>query len=426
MGEGRQGNPIMTQGQSSNILLALTEYIPVRFPAERLSVGLGETLWRKYSNQIAVDFPTPKTDDQWQLTSQGWVGFIPCSPEFGIALRPKVELENLFRMLEYAYNLQSIRFLEGLVDCKSLEDFYERLANILAQRVLDRGRKGFYRTYVPEADDLSFLKGRLNIRQTIQRPWQVKLPCDYQEHTADIEENQILCWTLSRIAQSGMCTERVLPTVRRAYHALRGMASTMPFKACSCIGRLYNRLNDDYQPLHALCRFFLEHSGPGHEFGDRKMLPFLVNMERLYELFVAEWLKSHLPPSLMLKVQEKVDIGEKQKISFKIDLVLYDGSSGAPICVLDTKYKTKEQPIPEDVTQVTAYAEMKGCTEAILVYPAQLGKSLDAPIGKIRVRSMVFQLAGNLEEAGQAFLKGLLDIYDQIKTEGTVPGVLRY
>ena len=70
MGEGRQGNPSMTQGQSSNIL-PLTEYTPVRFPPERLSVGLGETLWRNYSNQIAVDFPTPKTDGQWQLTSQG-------------------------------------------------------------------------------------------------------------------------------------------------------------------------------------------------------------------------------------------------------------------------------------------------------------------------------------------------------------------
>lgn len=404
----------MTQGQSLH-LLSLKEYTPVRFPPEAFSYSLGEMLWRKYRNQIAVDFPDPKTEGQWQLTSQGWVGFIPCSPEFGIALRPKVELENLFRMLEYAYNLKSFHLLEGLVDCTSLEDFYERLANVLARRILDRGRKGFYRTYIPEADDLSFLKGRLNIQQTIQRPWQIKLPCDYQEHTADIEENQILCWTLSRIAQSGMCTERVLPTVRRAYHALRGLASTLPFKPCNCIGRLYNRLNEDYQPLHALCRFFLEHSGPGHEFGDRKMLPFLVNMERLYELFVAEWLKTHLPPDLILRVQEKIDVGEKQKISFKIDLVLYDGSTGAAICVLDTKYKAKEQPTPEDVTQVTAYAEMKGCTEAILVYPTLLQSPLDAPIGKIRVRSMVFQLAGDLEEAGQAFLKSLLNLVDNVE-----------
>jgi len=145
------------------------------------------------------------------------------------------------------------------------------------------------------------------------------------------------------------------------------------------------------------------------------MLPFLVNMERLYELFVAEWLKTHLPPDLILRVQEKVDVGEKQKISFKIDLVLYDGSTGTAICVLDTKYKAKEQPTPEDVTQVTAYAEMKGCTEEILVYPTPLQSPLDAPIGKIRVRSMIFQLSGALGEAGQNFLEGLLNVANQVK-----------
>ena len=102
----------MTQAQSLNIL-PLTEYTPVKFPPETFSVSLGETLWRKYSSQIAVDFPTPKTDGQWQLTSQGWVGFIPCSPEMGIALRPKVELENLFRMLEYAYNPVSYTHLRA-------------------------------------------------------------------------------------------------------------------------------------------------------------------------------------------------------------------------------------------------------------------------------------------------------------------------
>ncbi|MBL7177382.1 MAG: restriction endonuclease [Desulfobacteraceae bacterium] len=407
----------MTQSQSQKVL-SLTEYTPVRLRPDFITTDLGEILWRKYSPQIMVDFPTPKTDGQWQFTSQGWVGFIPCTSEFGIALRPKVELGNLFRMLEYAYKLKSFHFLEGLVDCKSLQDFYERLANVLARRVLDRGRRGFYRTYLSETDDLPFIKGRVNIRQNIQKPWHINIHCRYEEHTGDIEENQILSWTLSRIAQSGMCTERVLPTVRRAYHALRGLASVIPFKPRDCIGRLYNRLNDDYQPLHALCRFFLEHSGPSHEYGDKTMLPFLVNMERLYELFVAEWLRAHLPPTVMLKVQEKVDVGEGQRLSFKIDLVLYGTETGEALCVLDTKYKAKEEPDTNDVAKVVAYAEMKRCAEAILVYPVSTTKTLDALFGKIKVKNMSFSLAGDLEEAGQAFLSKLLDITKGMKKGG--------
>ena len=389
----------------------LTEYTPTRVAREDIPDALGEALWRNYSSQVAVDFPSPKTDGQWQLTSQGWVGYIPLTPEVGLALQPKVELGNLFRMLEYAYQLRkpSFQFLKGLVECQSLQEFYERLANVLAKRVLDRGRKGFYRAYLPETERLPYVRGRLDVRRAIQTPWDVQLQCHYEEHTADIEENQILAWTLSHIARSGMCTERVLPTVRRAYRALRGLVSVQPCKPQDCIGRLYNRLNDDYHPLHALCRFFLEHSGPSHEVGDRTMLPFLVNMERLYELFVAEWLKAHLPSDLSLSVQEKVNVGEGDALSFKIDLVLYDAETGEAHCVLDTKYKAKEKPESNDVAQVVAYAEMKGCRKAILVYPALLSNPLDDWIGSIRVQSMTFSLKGDLEEAGQSFRQRLLD-----------------
>ncbi|MBN1814415.1 MAG: restriction endonuclease [Anaerolineae bacterium] len=389
-------------------ILFLEEYQPTSYPREQISDELGEMLWRTYGSQVAVEFPSPKTGGQWQLTSQGWVGHIPLTPELGLALTPKVPLDNLFGMLEYAYRLRAFRFLEGLSDCKSLEEFYERLANVLARRVLARGRKGFYRTYVPEAERLPYVRGRLDIWQTIRRPWDVRPQCRYEEHTADIEENQILAWALLRIAHSGACTERVLPTVRRAYRALHGFVSVQSFGPRDCVGRLYNRLNEDYHPLHALCRFFLEHSGPSHEMGDRKILPFLANMARLYELFVAEWLKAHLPQDLLLRIQEKVDIGEGDELSFQIDLVLYDAETGKAHCVLDTKYKAPEHPDPDDVAKVVAYAEMKGCDDALLVYPTPLSHPLDESIGNIRVRSMTFSLDGDLEAAGWSFLDNLL------------------
>src|SRR5206468_2502813 len=117
-------------------------------------------LWRNYSAQVAVEIPSFKNEHNWQLTALGWVGYIPLSKDLGVALRPKVALDNLFRMLEYAYRLKSFHFLEGLFDCQSLEEFYERLAHVLARRVLDRGRKGFYRSYLNQADQIPFLRGR--------------------------------------------------------------------------------------------------------------------------------------------------------------------------------------------------------------------------------------------------------------------------
>jgi 5-methylcytosine-specific restriction enzyme subunit McrC len=98
------------------------------------------------------------------------------------------------------------------------------LAYILARRVLERGRQGFYRAYLPQTDQLPYVRGRLDARTGLCHPATVNLTCAYEEHTADIADNQILAYTLWRIARSGLCTERVLPTVRRAYRALSGLA----------------------------------------------------------------------------------------------------------------------------------------------------------------------------------------------------------
>ena len=370
-------------------------------------------LWRNYDTQVCVDFPSPKTDNQWRLTASGWAGHIPLTSDFHFALRPKVQLNNLLGMLEYAYNLQSFRFLEGLVNCQTLEDFYQRLAEVLALRILNRARQGFYCTYLSKTENLPYVRGRIDVRQVITKPWEVKVKCDYEEQTADIEENQILAWTLFCLLRSNLCGEKVLPVVRQSYHLFQGLVTLKAFKAQICVGRQYNRLNEDYRPLHALCRFFLDQSGPSHEIGEQAMLPFLVNMARLYESFVAEWLKAHQeavlsPMGLEIKSQERFYIGEGKNLYFDMDIVLQDVTTKMVKYVLDTKYKIPSTPASKDIAQVVAYAEAKGCKEAVLVYPAPLSKPVDERVGSIRVRSLSFSLTGDLDGAGYTFLQELI------------------
>lgn len=125
-----------------------------------------------------------RTNNQWKLTSLGYVGFIPVSGELGLALRPKVGLANLFGMMEYAYQLD-FKLMDGVFDCATLEEFYECLANVLAKRILNRQRKGLYRSYVSESETVGFVRGRMDVNDTVRRPWKVNRKCDYEEHTAD-------------------------------------------------------------------------------------------------------------------------------------------------------------------------------------------------------------------------------------------------
>ena len=385
--------------------IELKEYETRRFPKTEISEELGLKIWQSYGKQISIDEPSFKNGREWGLTANGWAGHIPLTPELEIALLPKVDIKNLFGMLEYAYRLKSFKFLDGLTDCDSLKDFYETLANFLALRVLDRGRKGFFRSYQPRRDKIPYVRGRFDVRRSCQKPWDVLPECSYEEHTSDVEDNQILVWTLQRILKSGACTERSLPQVRRAYQSLRGLTTPVPCDPQDCVSRLYSRLNEDYQPMHALCRFFLEQSGPSHRVGGRTMIPFLVEMAKLYELFVAEWLKAKMPPDFVVRPHEEVVIGRGGRVRFDIDLVVYDRDSQKALFVLDTKYKAPDHPGNDDISQVVTYAAAKDCDEAVLIYPKAL--NMDIMIGKIRVRSLAFSLDGDLEEAGRIFLEDL-------------------
>ena len=386
-------------------ILEITEYQPHFFSREEISEEVGIILYEKYQSQVNVEFPSPKTRNQWKLTANGYVGYIPLNADLALKINPKVPIKNLFGKLEYVYNLKSFKLLEGLMNCESLEDFYNHLAYVLADKIIERCRKGLYRTYVPKTEQFAYVRGRLNVQQIIKKPWNVKLQCAYQEHTADIIDNQILLWTLFHIGHSGFCTEKVSLIVRKAYHAMQGMVSLQPCSSEDCIDRIYHRLNEDYHILHQFCRFFLDNTIPDHEKGKNTTLPFLVNMARLYEMFVAEWLKGNLPQNFTLKTQERINIGEN--IYFQTDLILYNTTDSKPKYILDTKYKNPKHSSHEDIAQVVTYAVSKDCPETVLVYPTELNHSLDKYLGKIRVRNLTFSLDDKIEDAGNTFLTKL-------------------
>ncbi|MBD2561739.1 MULTISPECIES: McrC family protein [Nostoc] len=387
-------------------IIEITEYENKSFTLDEIPYSAGVELYEKYKTQVDIEFPTYTTKGYWKLKAKGWVGYIPVTPKLHLKINPKVPIQNLFGMLEYAYNLKGFRFLEGLMNCESLEDFYKNLAHILADKILERCRKGLYRTYLPKIQQLYYVRGRLDVQQIIQKPWNVKLKCNYEEHTADVKENQILAWTLYIIGLSSLCSERVSPTVRKAYHALQGLVTLQPCSAEDCIARQYNRLNPDYELLHNLCRLFLENSSPSHKRGNYKTLPFLADMAHLYELFVAEWLKKNTPQGYFFKQQHPIEISQNRH--FNIDILLCDADTGKTIAVLDTKYKAPEQAGNTDIHQMISYANTTKCKQAFLIYPKDLTQALDIKSDEIRVRSLTFSLDDNLDRAGQTFLKNLL------------------
>jgi len=387
--------------------LLLTEYRPATFPAAALTPAQGERLWRDFGRYVDVDAPSFKTGHQWCLRSKGWVGDIPLDGDVLLRLQPKVALSNLFAMIEAAHGFKAFKVLQGLTGCGSLEEYFDRLAALLARLVLERGRKGYHRRYLPRTDTLQVVRGRLDVGRLACRPWDPAVRCDFREHTGNIDDNRILAWTLRLVLRTADCRPETRALVRHAFRTLDGLVEPTPMLPADCVGRFYDRLNADYEPMHALCRFFLEFLGPALSAGDRGMLPFLVDMNALYERFVAGWMRRHLGADRHLDIQHSVQFGEDGGLKFAIDLVLRPGPGQAALAVLDTKYKVGKDVEEADVQQVVAYAVAMGCRLAFLVYPEPPTRPVDARVGDVRVRSVVFGIGGDLDQAGRTFLEEL-------------------
>jgi 5-methylcytosine-specific restriction enzyme subunit McrC len=99
-----------------------------------------------------------------------------------------------------------------------------------------------------------------------------------------------------------------------------------------------------------------------------------------------------------------VPIGRRDNLYWNLDLVIAHVETGQVRWILDTKYKRVDEASIDDIAQVVAYAQAKGCQEAVLIYPTQLAHPLDEFVGDIRVRSSCFALDNNLEVAGGQFL----------------------
>ena len=204
------------------------------------------------SKGIDVQFPDLRTANQWEITAEGQVGYIPLSPEVALSLQSKVPLTNLFAMLEYAYDLKSFRFLEGWNQCESLNDFYERLQKYLAVVFLTvlakdstlpiSTRRNVYHAYeVVSASLVRFIVlGMSNFSATTKNKLLTsKTIKSFYGHYDKLSITVLFAKSVDQRTPSISS-----PT---SHHQIES------FSAQDCTGRTYHRLNDDYQTLHALC-----------------------------------------------------------------------------------------------------------------------------------------------------------------------------
>ena len=304
----------------------------------------------------------------YELNPNQYVGVVALPSGRRLESYPKVPVQSLFYMLAVAFNLPS-PFLPEWSEFDELDEMLEFVVAHYAELLESRIAHGLYRTYAEREENLSAVRGRIAVADDVRHNFVLRhrTYCRFAEFTWDVPENQILR-QVAHLVAGWVRKPELRMRLRRIDRLMGEVAATS--HAASVLDRFtYHRLNDDYQPMHQLCRLFLEGASLSEAEGSFSFRTFLLDMNRLFEAFVTQVLRDRAPSGITVAAQVPVHLDEQKKVHMRPDLVIRD--RGVSRLVADCKYKRLEPDEfrHHDVYQVLAYCTAMNVEQGMLLYP---------------------------------------------------------
>jgi 5-methylcytosine-specific restriction enzyme subunit McrC len=333
----------------------------------------------------------------WELTARQYVGAIVLS-DLRVIIEPKVSLQNLFYMLTYAHNLADFR--REAFQLAAGDDLFEFIVVIFRRQVEQLVQRGIYRAYVTEEDNHPFLRGRLVMADHLQRN-ALHVERFYQrtsDFTADVLENRILRYTLGLLSRLEYRERELRQQIRRVASAFAEVSLT-PIAPADCDLVVYTRLNGAYRTRINLARLLIQHLSLEGRAGQTEFASYLLDMNKVFELFVARFLASHFASHASIQVEIKPNVwldADCQEEGIP-DIVLR--RDGHRYLVLDTKYKTfHDRPAEDDRNQMVTYCHTLGLQRGILIYADDWPVDHRASFKGIVIDAQALALHGSLDE----------------------------
>ena len=113
-------------------------------------------------------------------------------------------INNIYHMLSYAFQTLNQETYED-VAVESFDEMYNLLAAILSKGIGLQLKQGLYREYISRQEELSVMRGKINMPGTIKNRLAHKrvLACDFDELSENNLLNQILKTTVMLLLRNG-------------------------------------------------------------------------------------------------------------------------------------------------------------------------------------------------------------------------------
>ncbi len=205
-------------------------------------------------------------------------------------------IKNVYYMLAYAFKRLNKEDYRELAK-ERFDNIHELFAEIIALGVTNQVKQGLYREYVPMQEELSVMRGKLNINDTIRLQVQKKqkLACEFDEFSEDNLYNQILKMTMLRLVR----TQNLKKDQRQKLKKLMIWFDNVTLIRPEMIpwSRLtYQRSNSNYELLINICYLLLDGMLQTTEDGQFRLMHFSHDqMNLLFQNFVLNFYKKEFP-----------------------------------------------------------------------------------------------------------------------------------
>jgi 5-methylcytosine-specific restriction enzyme subunit McrC len=252
-------------------------------------------------------------------------------------------------------------------------------------------KRGLRFDYQRVDDELPFLRGQLNLMAQLRQPPGKghRFHVRHDVYLPDRAENRLLKLALERVRQATQ-----LPESWRLAQELSFRLGEVPkSKRVSEDLRAWgqDRLMAHYRAVRPWCELILNRQMPLAILGEHQGISLLFPMEKLFEGFVANWLRQRLAPELDIRTparsQSLCTHMDKPIFQLEPDILI---ASTSQRWVLDTKWKLLDASnrkdkyglSQSDFYQLFAYGQkyLGGRGQMALIYPRT--EAFSAPLGR--------------------------------------------
>lgn len=316
-------------------------------------------------------------EGSYSISASSWVGRISL-PSVEILIQPKLPVSVLWNWLVWAQGIKKIRwsppsgFGTDWGDAEWLIRFFIRAC----EQIVAIGLK---KDYISVDEVIPAVKGTLQAASTSGRwlKYDYRFDCRYDEYTSWVDENRCIYAGLQSMSKRKMKDPNLLPKLkalmgvfgqeRTAYDSMMQESDQIGKRLLARIKP--NRLNLHYSESFQWLKLYWDGASLADSAGGVIAQSFLLDMNELYEAYIAARLKDALHPygiTVLEQQQDSLAVGGRIRII--PDLIIRD-THGREI-IADTKYKQKfdDASINSDVFQMLAYLTARKANTAVLLY----------------------------------------------------------